>query len=515
MTAETALADVEEVDGPLPREAEAEEGDFGLFRLGGKTVAVHLVHLEEVARIEMLHPLIDHGGAALGMITVRGVLVPVIDPLGCYADGAARPEAAVILCVGGQFVALAVNEVMGIRRFPLRAIQRLAGERSQRLGAGTICDGAGLIHVIDVPAIFADGATPRAALDPRKTLRASRGLTTPLLTFLAGGVNFAVRADRIVGTVPRRSIEDVTAAGGPFLGTISYYNRRLPILASNLVFGIGAGLRPERFETVVLQFPDDRLVGLAAERIVRVVNSTEDVERALPVHLAHGVRMLRATVSFDAVIHFVIDQAELVADRELLSIAGLSDKELAPAGTAVGASGGAPQQKAVVFERERFLLAEAGTRLGIRITDIEAMRTPPPQSDILRTELAWPGFLGLYVLDGELVPLVHLAGHLGRRTAPNAAQARVMMSSDEGRPVAFLVDCLSGIGTSDWVTQQDEGGRGALAMASLKVQGQSEIRHIVDLRRLARDLLGYMTHQGAGSSFGGNGAGPDPSISLS
>lgn len=471
----------------------AEEGDFGLFRLGQETIAVDIAHLEEVARIDVLRRGIDDGHRVLGMITLRGVLVPVIDPLGRYDGETARPGIAVILSVDDQFAGLAVDEVKGLRRFPLRAIQRLAGAGSGRLATGAISTDDGLIHVIDAPAILRSDATPRATVDPRKTLRADRGLTTPFLTFLAGGVSFAVQADRIVGTVPQRAVEDATGAGGAFRGTISYYGRRLPILASNLAFGIGADLRPERFETVVLRFPGDRLLGLAAERIVRVASSKDDSERPLPEHVSHSVRLMRSTVSFDNVIHFVVDETRMVADPTLLSIAGLSDTDAQPVEMPnVALEDG---HGAVTFERERYLLAEAGTRIGIRITDIDAMRNPPQSKDILRTDLYWPGFLGLFVLDGDLVPVVRLAEHLGLQSTPNQAHERVIMSSDADRRVAFLVDSLTGIGTSDWVTQDSSAQAGSLTMASLKAYGRSEIRHIVDLRKTSKDLLDCMIGQ--------------------
>ncbi len=479
--------------------SDSDEGDFGLFGVDGKTIAVHIDHLAELAHIDGLHQGIGADENSLGLIPVRGVLVPVLDAFGNYRRDGRRPKTAAILGVDGQFAGLAIDEVIGLRRFPMRTIQQMAGSAVRRLSAGMIYLDDDLIHVLDAPILLQDDAMPRALLDPRKSLRADRGLSTPFLTFLTGGVSFAVRADRIVGTVPQRVIEDGTGAGGVFLGTISYYGRRLPILASNLVFGLGDSARIERFETVVLRMPDDRLIGLAAERIVRAVNGKQGADRPLDEHIEHSVRLLRSTVTFDDNIHFVVDEDRLFEEPRVISIARLSDAAVPSSDHRIVVA--ERDQGSVAFEKERYLLVEAGMRIGIRITDIDAMRTPPRPEDILRTDLQWPGFAGLLVFDGKLAPLVRLAEHLGRSSPPDQSQQRMIMSSIEGRQVAFLADRLTGIGTSDWVSQDDQGKLGGLAVASLKFEGQSEVRHLIDLRALSRALLDFMSgQQGAGQT---------------
>jgi purine-binding chemotaxis protein CheW len=255
---------------------------LGLFELGNETIAIDVRFLAEVAHIDVLQHRITGDDNALGLISIRGVLVPVIDPLGIYRSAKSKPSTAAVLTDSERVSGLAVNRVMGLRRFEARSLQRLTGDGGENLTAGTIYENGALIHVLNAEAILRRADIPKAFIDPRKTQKSERSLATPLLTFEAGGVSFAMKADKIVGTVPQQGIEDTTMASDRFLGSITYYDRRVPIMSTNRVFGLGDPGCPTRFETVVLRFPDDRLLGLTADRIVHVANSKEGEERPWP-----------------------------------------------------------------------------------------------------------------------------------------------------------------------------------------------------------------------------------------
>lgn len=464
---------------------------LGLFRIGGVRIAIDVGVLTEVVHVEDLKRGIDPADTALGMIVIRGVLVPVIDPLRQYAPPDRQPAIVVVLSRGDMLTGIGVDEVGGLSRFPAAAVQsRVPGPGPARI-SGSIHDAGSLIHVLDADALFDEEATPKVRGDLRKALLADRGESTPYLTFDAGGVAFAVRAERVVGTVPRQGIEDRSLSCGHLLGTVTYFQRRLPIVATNAVFGVGLPKPHDRFETVVLRFPDDRILGLAADRIVLVANGTDGSHRPLPDHVAAATHLIRASATMAGREHFILDDDAILADGAIGSIAGLSVRNAATAPAPVRPADG--REQALVRESERYVLIEAGSNIGIRMTDIDGMREPPAPGDIIPIERSLPGVSGLFVVDGTLVPLVRLSTHLGCAAAPDPALERVFLTSESGRAVGFLIDKVTGIATSEWIERRKEAGRGAGALTPfdiglLRAYGTTEVRNIVNLRDEAAEV---------------------------
>ncbi|MBF9029987.1 hypothetical protein HKCCE3408_06245 [Rhodobacterales bacterium HKCCE3408] len=456
---------------------------LGLLSIGEATVAIEVGYLAEVAHIETLQKRLGNGGdGALGVIAIRGALLPVIDPLGIYASAGTSPEIAAVLSDDTAVTGLAVDGVKGLRRFPARSLQRLTGDGGDSLNAGTIYDGGRQINVLNARAVLDRPDYPKASLNLRKALASDRGLARPYLTFEAGGVAFAVRAETVFGTVPRQGIEDATMSDDRFLGTIRYFRRRVPVMATNRVFGLGRGGATDRFETVVLRFPGDRLLGLAVDRIVHVANPSEAQSRPLPVTVTGAMSLLAATAPINEVAHFLIDEARIVADPELVAAAELSETRADEPDPPAAAGAGSGK---VVRERERYLLFQAGTRIAVRMTQIDGMREPPAAGAITRPDADLPGLAGLFFQDGALIPLIRLSEHLGLDGAPDPARARVILTRSGDVRIGFLVDAVDGIATSSWFTPQDEAVSADFDLVSLRAQGREEVRNALDLGRVS------------------------------
>jgi purine-binding chemotaxis protein CheW len=89
-----------------------------ICRVGSCLAALPLVHVVETMR---LLPIETIGGAppyVLGVATVRGEPVPVVDGASVLGLAGARPARLVTLDVRGRRVALAVDDVVGVRDVP-------------------------------------------------------------------------------------------------------------------------------------------------------------------------------------------------------------------------------------------------------------------------------------------------------------------------------------------------------------------------------------------------------------
>ena len=480
------------MSSPGPFSDMADDGmSLGLFRIGETMIGVDVGILSEVAHIQSLRPSAAKDDTMLGLIPIRGTLLPVVDPLERYTAGNKKPAIVAVLALDGQATGLAVDEVAGLKRFPCGSLQTLGNRGARTLIAGTIYTDDTLIHVLDAPAILSHDALPKAQVDLRKSIATDRGHKTPLLSFEAGGVFLALEAATVVGTVPRQGIEDRTLARGAFLGTMSYFGRRLPILAANPVFGLGRQTLPDRFETVVLRFPDDRLLGLAVEKILHVSYRDAGDQKALPKHVAGATRLIRAGISLSGRDSFVIDVEACLRDDALLAVAHLSDPPKPPEPVTI--SDARVREETITREAARFILIEAGTRIAISITDIDGMRPPPSASELIPTDRRMPGFAGLFLAEGQPVPLVRLSEYLGCSAAPAAALERVFLTGDKDRRIGFLIDRVTGIAMSEWIARQEPrtdapDGSPHYDLGAMRAYGSVDIRNILDLRQTARTV---------------------------
>lgn len=477
----------------LQAQADAEEDvTLGVFRIGDRTVGIDVVDLSEVTHIQTLRPSLEQTDATLGLMAIRGVMIPVIDPLRTYHDRQQGPMIVAVLSHDGKATGLAVDEVLGLKRFPTQSVQKLAGQSNRSLLGGTICSENPWVQILDIRALFAQDGLPKSIVDLRKAMASDRSDKVPLLTFEAGGVFFAIDAATIAGTVPRQSVEDATMARDAFLGMIFYFGRRLPVLAANAVFGLGRQDLPERFETVVLRFPDDRLLGLAVEKILHVAYRDASEQKPLSRHVPCLARLTQASITLSKREHFVVDTEACRKDEALLAASGMSDPPHVGDPETPGDS--RLEDGEIVREKRRFILLEAGSRIAVPMTDIDGMLPPPPEVDVIVADRRLCGLMGLFVVGGETIPLVRLSELLGSSPAPEESFERVFLTGDGDHKIGFLIDRVTGIAVSDWISRNDpaaddDNAFSSFQLGAMRAYGTVEIRNILDLRRTARELV--------------------------
>ena len=90
---------------------------FLLFRMGSRLCGVPVQDVVETLRALPVEPMEDMPRFVRGLSVVRGLPLPVIDleVLLTGAEGATAPARIVVLRVGERRVALAVDEVLGVR----------------------------------------------------------------------------------------------------------------------------------------------------------------------------------------------------------------------------------------------------------------------------------------------------------------------------------------------------------------------------------------------------------------
>jgi purine-binding chemotaxis protein CheW len=96
----------------------------GFFRLAGDLYALEVSHLQEVLEVGRLTPIPLAPPALLGMVNLRGRILPLFDlkgVLGLSSQPGSRGESAVVMRYGKQVLGLVVDEFMGLS--PLQGLR--------------------------------------------------------------------------------------------------------------------------------------------------------------------------------------------------------------------------------------------------------------------------------------------------------------------------------------------------------------------------------------------------------
>lgn len=133
------------------------------FHLGGELHGCDVALVEEVLTAARIHPLPDMPPEMLGVVLLRGELVPVLDvapAVGLPATGGER-RAVLVLGLGGTRVGVAadrLDEVRDISPETLRPAPYTGGERDRYVAAVARLD-VGLVNLIDLAELLRERAT--------------------------------------------------------------------------------------------------------------------------------------------------------------------------------------------------------------------------------------------------------------------------------------------------------------------------------------------------------------------
>jgi purine-binding chemotaxis protein CheW len=127
-------------------------GRWCCFRLGGDCFAVDSAHVVEVVRGRRLTRVPLAGAGVLGLLHMRGRIVPVIDPatrLGVDREGSGDGTHLVV-ALGDDWYGLAVDEMLDVIEIPpARVEQPTAASGRGTAVQGTYAAAERLVHLLD------------------------------------------------------------------------------------------------------------------------------------------------------------------------------------------------------------------------------------------------------------------------------------------------------------------------------------------------------------------------------
>ncbi len=468
--------------------AERKRKIYGTMRVGSAQIGIAIEKLAEVVGpIRKLSPIMMDSQSLLGGLDLRGDLIPVLDPSSICGSGTAirEPQFAVILRHEGQLMGIGIDEITGLAQVhddDMRVFDRMAAH-DPGVVLGGFLDNGTVTTVLDVPRVFTmvDTLSVKAKsteqVDKRDTARLQ------MLTFEAGGALFSIGATEVYGTVPRQKIIQGSMTGGNCLGSITYHDRRVPVMSTVGVFGVGCHKHYQDAETVVLKFPNNRLLGFAVDAINTIEAIDPDSYVPLPDVIAQQNDFLSGVrIAADKSQIYALDGVALRQDQGLVAVADLSDGPTEETNDGQEAS----ENEAASGSRERYLLFDIAEPMATPLSQV--VRIIPRPTELTPLLQGQRGVEGVFAHEGHSIPLINLNEDAAFDRAA-IVDARVLIVGQGGKQVGFAVNRVRSIEVSAWQHRYETGE--SQEVGSLVQLGRGANSRVLQCINLAEEAAIY------------------------
>ncbi|MEO0991403.1 MAG: chemotaxis protein CheW [Pseudomonadota bacterium] len=421
---------------------------LGLFRLDDRLIGVPVQHLAEVCKVTELSPIIMRAPGLIGSLSLRGAMIPVLDLMSLSNHGTPNQDVSIALILRGA------GRLVGIR------LDGMEGFTDQDPGNMQVFHGADAamaafsktmflykgnpVAIIDAEGLFARTDIPTVDYVAKAAGSRNRARGIPHLTFTVGKARLAIDARAIKNTVPRRAVDQNALTVGSCLGSIEQNKRRIPVMNTAELLGIGDANLDAETEIVLLRLSQDRLLGLA-------VNSIDSVSSLDPDGFSPAPAILTKANAAVPYIHHDEDGSQtFIAAAEgverlpaLESFAAISET----AEPEANRPNPADTDRKVVFERDKYLIFTAGRQMATPARQIKRI-IRFPRSIVPLGSRAWP-VDGVFANEGVSTTLVTLSKYFGLPSVCGTPQ-QVLLIARGSELFGFAVDRVDGLASSIW-----------------------------------------------------------------
>lgn len=406
-------------------------GLHGIFRVGASLLALHIDAIREVTpRPAVLARFPCRRDDVIGALQLRGSVIPIMDlarPLGL---GASDGQVILVLRTGGGVIGILIDEICGVIPLDARRLSPLQGE------AGS---SGGLVH-----AGFIHEETPGAVLDAGAIARLPDLVVTtdipvdrshnaeagdPVLLFDCRDIPLGLPARAVEATVPRTRLGTPAAETPLWIGVLDHNGRRIPVVDTLRLLGLGSCDRPSETASVVLRMPDNRLIAIAIDDVcdMRRVRAQDILELQ---RFRLGERGMLSGLYRAERDHLLLDPEACCTDERLVALSMIEEEAACTASSA---------EQVALGQTEPFLIALLGDAIcAVPLAQVEEIiPTPATRIGLDGSQFAQ----ALIAHRGRGVPLVDLPSRLGLGVAGDARPFAIL-AENGGDHVGFLIDGL-------------------------------------------------------------------------
>ncbi len=387
-----------------------------LCRVGGASLALPAAQVAELVRPRPFTRVPHAPAALLGVMNLRGQVLPVLSLALLRGEAAEPPGPA------ARVVVLARQPPLGLLVAGVTALGAAPG-----------------VPILDIEALLAglpQGAAPlRAAMAPAAVAApAGKVALRALVVFGIAGQEYALPLDQVAQVAPPpRQVAALPGADPAMLGSVAWRGGLLPLVSLRVLLGLAAAA-PAAAARVVVARLGAGLVGLLVDDLRAILRVPEAALDPVPALLTRGQGEARVAaicrLEDGRRLVSVLAAEALFRDGTLARLGAVAEREEQPMS---GSRQGDSAQYLV------FRLGEEQYGLPLAAVD-EVVRHPGTLARLPRA----PGFVaGLLSLRGRAVPVVDQRQRFAVPGAPPPRGRRIIVVTLGEVQVGFAVDSVT------------------------------------------------------------------------
>lgn len=471
---------------------------FGVLRVKGLEFAVDARALEQVINWPTaLQPHPSQGGALLGMFSLRGKALPLIDlrPLLGYCDAAEREPTEMVAIINHQNrrIGIAVSGVSDVMKLESRSLCHLEGLATAvaLLPELALVAGERMIYLLDLDALFSapQVLTARSRDTKQNALVNEQGhVLHHLLVLECNGRRYAVDARAITELVDKPEVAPNKFGIDYCVGVTNRRGVDVPVMNMDRVLGMEPpAVAGPLDQLLVLTSREGYRIGLGYDRMVSIVRKRASEILPLPTY---GLRMpdlfagVIGTENGDQAL--LLEHEALLERPETLNFGRIYQTQVP--GNDSDSRKGTLNQTCLVFHAPVQFVVPLDQVSEILDKPERFVSFPQPESHLL----------GTFNLRGEQIPLVCLSSLVQGSPEPDKGGMRVLVVKGDVSNFGLVVTSTDSIETfthpasehpPGWESNMNHGASANGRVRSLVSIGKGDQNHwmtLIDLRNVVR-----------------------------
>jgi purine-binding chemotaxis protein CheW len=419
------------------------EDRFVVFMVGGRSLALPAERVREIMRVPSLQRVPQAPRALLGLMNLRGTVLPVVDLAGNGAGPGASDAARILVVDAGAPLGLMTEGMAALAA----GRREGTGESGKTVGfsdgLARLRDGS-VAHIVALDRLLAEsfpqfGRRPirTATAEPASADSISAGdQTLPLVMFEVSGQDYALPLDRVAEIVPLPAhLASVPHTDDHILGVVPLRDGLLALVSTALLLGLPTRPFTPDAKVVVTRVHGTR-AGLVVDRIRSIVQVDERRIDPVPALLRTDGAEIQAICRLDGGRRLV----------SVLSTEGLFNEAVMRRIASEGGQAGTDERASSTgaADGEQFVLFRLGEDLfGLPVRAVEeVVRVPDNLTRLPRA----PSFVeGIMNLRGSALPVLDQRRRFDLPPAPAGTSRRIVVLSFEGTRAGFIVDQVTDV----------------------------------------------------------------------
>lgn len=422
-------------------------GQLVTFTLDGVEFGLDIDRVQEITHRSDVTPVPGSPSFILGVINLRGLIIPVIDSRVRFHMAPQEPTAKtriIVLRLGSGPTGLQVDSVAEVVRLEDNAVREtpplVAGIRAEYL-AGMVTVGTRLITLIHLDKLLDSSELSRRAeledLSLGSGFAGDEGVEEeavedgrPFVTFRLGAESFGIALHQVEEIVELPQVTKVPDAPDYVLGVICLRDQVMPLIDLSEILSIEQGSAERKREMVVLLSFGSARIGVVVDEIEEIIRILDDQILPPPQTLSEAER--------EHLEGILVHPGRMVSLINVLKIITGDDQEkIAAMGQGLGLTDARTQETVPSLELVVFRLGPEN--YGLRLHEVREIVmvgqiTPVPRA---------PQFVdGVLNLRGEVMPVVDLRTRFGLPRVEATSISRILITSIGGVFTGLVVDAV-------------------------------------------------------------------------